>query len=96
MSKTLTKAALLIELETCRVIIDQQRATIAAFERKVDRVKVTGPNNELHTSRPVVVMTLDRAWAFKARNQLAKRQLCAVQRVVVQRNGVSVPAYAVY
>ncbi len=86
MSKTLTKAALLSELESCRVIIDQQRRELASLRRATTE----------KVGAPIVVMSLDRAWAFKAREQLARTRPARVEPITIVRNGQRVTAYAVH
>ena len=64
MSARLTKSALLSELEAARVELDRLRT-----ENKALKAAQPQPTT---TRRPVRVMSLDRAWAFKARAQLAR------------------------
>lgn len=66
-AKTLTKAALIAELEAARIIIDQQRNELASLRKQPTEVK-PAPST---TKRPVLFVGFTRANAFEVRNHWA-------------------------
>lgn len=94
MTTKLTKAALVAELEAARIALARAQAENASLKSIVAENK---PRINATFCRPVRVMTLDREWAFRARNQLARNgDKVACQPVSINRCGRVVTAWAVF
>lgn len=91
----LTRQQLLDENTALRVEIERLRTENAAL-RSSNKVSTLAPQQT--TKRPVRVMSLNREWAFKAREQLAKRvdHPVACQPVQIIRCGKPATAWMVF
>lgn len=101
---TMTKAAALNENAMLREQLETMRLQLAALisAAQVQAPAVQQPravverDSDYSLSRPIILMTRDKAYAFKAREQLARRAVTAVKQVVIRCKGASEYAYAVY